>query len=232
MKTATLASAAAFLAASNAASVTLQTTKCLDSSIPYGQQFDIELNTAQPVAKDLLSVCGLSIIAVSDAVDIHTVQCQAFRDAAGTRPGSAVFTYDSPALIATNPVQEKAIRCSVVPSFEKRQAANATISSTPASRTQSEASISASASASGSLSSSESSALSTLTSSRRVITSTVVVGPSSGLPSSSVNGTISSVTPRPTPSSVSSASPSSTGAAGQVGVGVGVVAGAMLAMFV
>jgi len=49
---------------------------------------------------------------VTDA-DINAVSCQAFKDAEGKNPGSAVFTFKKPALIATNPVQEGSISCSL-----------------------------------------------------------------------------------------------------------------------
>lgn len=43
---------------------------------------------------------------------MKSVKCQAFADAEGTQKGSAEFTIDDPALIATNPVQEGSIQCS------------------------------------------------------------------------------------------------------------------------
>jgi hypothetical protein len=58
------------------------------------------------------SVCGLEIVS-TQGVDVHRVSCQAFKDAAGTQPGSARFTFGNSANIATNPVQEKAIFCQI-----------------------------------------------------------------------------------------------------------------------
>jgi hypothetical protein len=59
------------------------------------------------------SVCGLEIVSASDDIDVKAITCQAFKDAEGTEPGSAPFTQESPALIATNPVQEASILCEV-----------------------------------------------------------------------------------------------------------------------
>lgn len=42
---------------------------------------------------------------------MNALVCQAYQDAEGTRLGSAKFTFANPALIATNPVPEGAIRC-------------------------------------------------------------------------------------------------------------------------
>lgn len=53
MKSYTLVAAAAMLATSHAAAVTLETTKCLWTNVPI-EQFDIELNTAVPVATSKL----------------------------------------------------------------------------------------------------------------------------------------------------------------------------------
>jgi hypothetical protein len=50
MKTSTFASAAALLSSSYAATVTFETTPCLDPSYPR-EQFDIELNPSGPVPK-------------------------------------------------------------------------------------------------------------------------------------------------------------------------------------
>jgi hypothetical protein len=50
MKTSSLATAAAILSASNAATVTLETTKCLSSNVPL-QQLEIEMNLSGPVAR-------------------------------------------------------------------------------------------------------------------------------------------------------------------------------------
>ena len=41
------------------------------------------------------------------------VMCQAFKDAEGKVDGSATFTKAKPAMIATNPVQEGSIQCSL-----------------------------------------------------------------------------------------------------------------------
>lgn len=109
MKT-TFAATAALLSTSYASTVTLETTKCPQTSAPT-EQFDIELNTEAAVPKYLPSVCGIKIVSASDEAYIQNIQCQAFKDAAGTTPGSAVFTYESPALIATNPVQLQSIYC-------------------------------------------------------------------------------------------------------------------------
>lgn len=246
MKTSSLATAAALLSASYAASVTIQTTKCLDNSIPYGEQFTIEINTPEPIQKgtsslsppslppllilhiltytslDLPEVCGLRILSATPDVDLSTVQCQAFRDTSGSQPGSAIFTYANPALIATNPVQEKSIRCSGSQHFSKRQIASANATSSIVGVTSS---LVASASESASL------VLSTSVESRGPITltsTTVVPGPSAG----AGNSTVPSATIKPSGSETSraSASASSTGAAGVVEVGLGAVGAAFVAL--
>ena len=49
----------------------------------------------------------------STNVDINSVVCQAYKDAAGTILGSAEFTYAQPAELATpnNPVETGSVRC-------------------------------------------------------------------------------------------------------------------------
>lgn len=90
-----------------AATVTLETTQCLQ---PIAlEKFDIEIGTL--VVKELASVCGLKIN--SSSVDVNSLACRAYRDAAGQQPGSAVFTFSNPALIGTNPRQIASIRCDV-----------------------------------------------------------------------------------------------------------------------
>jgi hypothetical protein len=50
MKTTSFATAAALLTSSYAATVTLETTRCLDSNVPL-QQLEIEMNLSGPVAR-------------------------------------------------------------------------------------------------------------------------------------------------------------------------------------
>jgi hypothetical protein len=64
MKTASFATAATLLSTSYAATVTLETTKCLDASIPL-QRLEIEMNLSGPVARGKpvpLNVCYLILI--------------------------------------------------------------------------------------------------------------------------------------------------------------------------
>ncbi|ORY08192.1 hypothetical protein BCR34DRAFT_570044 [Clohesyomyces aquaticus] len=103
----TFTSLAAFVALASAATVTITETKCLQNGYPI-EQFTIEVD--QLVVKDLPTVCGLHIVSAS-GVDVTSLTCRAYKDAAGTDPGSAFFNSTTDALIATNPVQEGSIRC-------------------------------------------------------------------------------------------------------------------------
>ncbi|KAH7086808.1 hypothetical protein FB567DRAFT_549254 [Paraphoma chrysanthemicola] len=227
MKTSTLTTAATLLSTTYAATVTISTTPCLDPHIPL-QQETIEMNLSGPVARDFPAVCGMKILSASPGIDINTIHCQAFKDVVGTQPGSAIFTYAHPASIATNPVQEMAVRCTypVHGAHAKRQSNETASVSSPGSS----ASASASDSARLSLSTVTLSASSGSASvSQSTITRTTIA--SSGLPSSSANGTVSS-SRSPSASQTSATPAQSSGAAAGMGVGVGmgVVAG-FVAMF-
>ncbi|KAH7408232.1 hypothetical protein DE146DRAFT_752377 [Phaeosphaeria sp. MPI-PUGE-AT-0046c] len=235
MRTTSIAPAATLLSLSYAATVTLETTPCLDPSYEL-QTLEIEMNPAGPVARDLDHVCGLRIVSASEGVDLNTISCQAFKDVVGTQPGSAVFTYAEPARIATNPVQEKAIWCTYsTVDKARRQLNNNTVSesvSIPVStstsvRRSARSTVTLSASSSGSAASASASASASTT------TITTLASASSGLPSSSANLTVPSLSLQPTPSqSGASTSPSATpGAASSISMGMGVVAAALAAMF-
>ncbi|OAL07590.1 hypothetical protein IQ06DRAFT_289292 [Phaeosphaeriaceae sp. SRC1lsM3a] len=238
MKTTSFATAATLLSASYAATVTLETTPCLDPS--YGlEQLTIEMNLSGPVARDLNHVCGLRIISASEGVDINSISCQAFKDVVGTQPGSAVFTYAEPARIATNPVQEKGVWCTypTVDDKVRRQIDNSTVSesvSVPVS-TSASTSLRRSARSTATFSASTSSGASSASASATASTTTIttIASASSGLPSSSGNLTTPSLSRGPSPSqSEASTSPSATpGAASSISVGMGVVAAALAAMF-
>ncbi|KAF2252971.1 hypothetical protein BU26DRAFT_515365 [Trematosphaeria pertusa] len=101
------AAAAALFSTAYSATVTLQETPCIQNNTNL-ETFEIELGKL--VVKDLPSVCGLKLLSATDA-DINAIKCQAYKDAAGTQKGSAEFTFASPALISTNPVQEGSILC-------------------------------------------------------------------------------------------------------------------------
>ncbi len=114
----TVAVASALLSTGYASCVQLATTPCISSS--NLEQFDVPIinGSDAPTVQALNGVCGIKIVSVSDDVDINSVQCQAFKDAAGTQLGSALFSYASPALIATNPVEEGSIRCVIAPTVQ------------------------------------------------------------------------------------------------------------------
>ncbi|KAF1996260.1 hypothetical protein P154DRAFT_525693 [Amniculicola lignicola CBS 123094] len=94
--------------AASGPTVTLKMTPCISN--------DTELLEVGPIPLDKLfvqlleTVCGLELITAS-GIDINDISCQAYRDDAGTQLGSALFTKAEPALIATNPVQERSILC-------------------------------------------------------------------------------------------------------------------------
>ncbi|CAO2656831.1 Nn.00g056340.m01.CDS01 [Neocucurbitaria sp. VM-36] len=235
MKTATLVAATALASTSYAATVTLETTKCLNANIPL-EQFDIEIGTSKPVAKDLPAVCGLRILSASASTDVTTIQCQAFRDADGTQPGSAVFTFDSPALIGTNPIQEKSILCTIPSSpdavvLDRRQEENSTTSSGPLASITGSRSAQSTVLITSTAAAPENSAEANSTSSAApsTIVSTIVVSASSGLPTSSSNATTPSNTGRPSATQSSSNPAESTGAAGALSIGAGVVVAALAA---
>jgi hypothetical protein len=232
---ATFAAATALLATTYAATVKLETTKCLNSENTPPQQFDVALNSISPVAKgqstliiahsktltnptlDLPSVCGLRILSASDNVDIATIQCQAFRDTEGKLQGSALFTSDNTAQIATNPIQEKSIWCTT---SRPQNLSNSTISSAaPQSTASGNATLPITAS-----------------SNATTILTTVLASASAGLPSLSANGTVPSATQTPPspPSQTGGEAPpkpsETKGAASTLGVGVGVVAAAFAAL--
>lgn len=234
MKTASFATAAALLSTSYAATVVLETTQCFASNVPL-QHVEIELNTSGPVATgksslwslirhrlievDLQQVCGLRI--VESDVDVNAISCQAFKDVAGTQPGSAVFTYAQPASIATNPVQENAILCTYPTGGNKMRrqdngTASGSISLGPIPTIISTVTLPDSSSSAG----------------QSTITSTMVVTASSGMPSSSGNSTTPSMTQRPSASQTTEAPKESTGAASSGAVGMGMVAAAIAAMLV
>jgi hypothetical protein len=164
----------------------------------------------------------MRIVSASPGIDINTIQCQAFKDVVGTQPGSALFTYAQPALIATNPVQEKAVRCTypVYNAKARRQnndTSNLPSDSVPASTLVGTITLPVSSDAASSVAQS-------------TITTTTVA--SSGVPSSSANGTLSSGTRTPSASQTSASPSQSSGAAATMGVGLGVVAAGLMAMFV
>ncbi|KAF1840042.1 uncharacterized protein K460DRAFT_372021 [Cucurbitaria berberidis CBS 394.84] len=233
---AALITATVLASTSYAATVTLETTKCISANTPL-LKFDIEIGTSKPVAKDLPSVCGLRIVSASNAIDVKTIQCQAFRDTEGAQPGSAVFTFDEPALIATNPIQEKSIICTIssLPSavvVERRQVNNSTASSvssisSAASRTaQSTVVITSTASTTQSSAAGESKS----SEAPSTIVRTIVASTGSELPTSSGNATVPSNTGRPSATQSGDKPAESTGAAGTIGLGVGVVAAAFAAL--
>ncbi|KAF2109510.1 hypothetical protein BDV96DRAFT_604832 [Lophiotrema nucula] len=100
------ATIAALAAVSSAATVTLKTTPCL-------QDYPLEewtIDTNKLVVHDLQTVCGIKILNAT-GVSASSLTCLAYKDKAGTQPGSAYFSLSDPAAIATNPVQEAAVRC-------------------------------------------------------------------------------------------------------------------------
>ncbi|KAF2281332.1 uncharacterized protein EI97DRAFT_497951 [Westerdykella ornata] len=112
MRSYTAAAALAALAStSHAATVTLQETPCLQPT--ELKTYTVEVGKL--VVVDMPSICGLKLVSTSDpaSAPLEAITCQLFKDAAGQVPGSAKFTFASPALIATNPVQEGSIRCDV-----------------------------------------------------------------------------------------------------------------------
>lgn len=108
MKGFTFAAVAALAATSYAATVKIEQTACIQQNATSLASFDVEVDKLTAV--ELPSVCGLKIVS-ADGVDVKSVKCKAYKDAEGTQPGSAEFTSDKPALIATNPVQEGSILC-------------------------------------------------------------------------------------------------------------------------
>ena len=232
MKSAAFIAATAFASSSYAATVTLETTKCLNDNTPL-EQFNIEIGTSKPVAKDLPTVCGLRILSASDGIDVTTVQCQAFRDTEGTVPGSALFTFDKAASIATNPIQEKSILCTIPSSLNRRQDDNSTASSAdPISSTAVLSAPQSTVFITSTASDPEATAVVNSTSSAdpSTIVRTVIASTASALPSSSGNATAPSNTGTPSATQSGANPAETTGAAGTIGIGVGVVAAAFAAM--
>ncbi|KAH7399444.1 hypothetical protein BKA66DRAFT_565520 [Pyrenochaeta sp. MPI-SDFR-AT-0127] len=230
----TIFAATALLSTSYAATATLASTKCLGPTIPT-EQFSIEIGTSQPVAKKLASVCGLQLLSASDNIDVKTIQCQAFLDTEGTQPGSAVFTFDEPALIGTNPIQEQSVLCTIQSPahstlLNRRQnndtdpVSSSTTRSPPRSTVlSSSATYSPPSSAAGN---------STSSAAPSTIVRTIIATASSGLPTPSGNSTAPSNTGTPSPtesSSTPSPSPNS-GAVGALSVGTAVIAAAFAAV--
>jgi len=106
MKAFTFATVAALASTSLAATVSISETPCLQNTTL--STFDVEIGSLY--VQDFPSVCGFKINS-ADGADVASVKCQAYKDAEGTEKGSAEFTADKPALIATNPVQEGSILC-------------------------------------------------------------------------------------------------------------------------
>lgn len=108
MKGFTFATVAALAATSFAATVKIEQTACVQANSTSLESFEVEVDKLTAI--DLPSVCGLKIVSAEDA-KVEDIKCQAYKDAEGKEKGSAEFTKDKPAMIATNPVQEKAILC-------------------------------------------------------------------------------------------------------------------------
>lgn len=108
MKGFTFATVAALAATTFAATVKLEQTACVQANATSLSQFDVEVDKLSVVNLD--SVCGLKLVS-ADGADVKDIKCQAYKDAEGKDKGSKEFTFDEPAKIATNPVQEKAILC-------------------------------------------------------------------------------------------------------------------------
>ncbi|KAK7191805.1 hypothetical protein PSPO01_02254 [Paraphaeosphaeria sporulosa] len=108
MKGFTFATVAALAATTFAATVKLEQTACIQANATSLSQFDVEVDKLTVVNLD--SVCGLKLVS-ADGADVKAIKCQAYIDAEGKNKGSKEFTFDDPAEIATNPVQEKAILC-------------------------------------------------------------------------------------------------------------------------
>jgi len=106
----TILTTLSLLSATNAATVTLQTTQspCFSSTEIEPVTFTVTLDELHVQA--LSKVCGIEVLSAS-GIAADAVNCMAYRDAAGTQPGSAIFNTTAPALIATNPVQEGSIKC-------------------------------------------------------------------------------------------------------------------------
>ncbi|KAF2806099.1 uncharacterized protein BDZ99DRAFT_501614 [Mytilinidion resinicola] len=97
---------ATLLSTASAATVTLQTTQCLQ---PVDlQTFTVTLG--ELYTKELQEVCGIKLLSATGTA-LSAVSCHAYKDAAGTSSGSAPFNSTSPALIATNPVQVGSVLC-------------------------------------------------------------------------------------------------------------------------
>ncbi|KAF2467500.1 uncharacterized protein BDR25DRAFT_395261 [Lindgomyces ingoldianus] len=120
---ASIAAFAAFSSAVHGATVTLKETACITRT--QLEEFTIEVDKL--VVKQLDTVCGLQIIS-ADGVDVNSLSCLAYKDAEGTDRGSAVFTFATPALISTNPVQEGSIRCNSTGGPENKANSSTTMS--------------------------------------------------------------------------------------------------------
>ncbi|KAF2013094.1 hypothetical protein BU24DRAFT_482817 [Aaosphaeria arxii CBS 175.79] len=97
----------AFVSDSISATVTLEETPCIQQKTRLET---LIVRTDKLEVRNLPSLCGLKIISAAGA-NIHTISCIAFKDEKGEEVGSARFTFDSPALIATNPVQVGSLKC-------------------------------------------------------------------------------------------------------------------------
>lgn len=100
--------------------VTLQTTPCLDPTVPL-KQLNVAVGTEQPVPIDLPYVCGIEIVSVTDGIDVHRIQCQTFGPPGSNHPTSGPFTYDSPARLSTNTVAQISAQCvTLLPARDRR----------------------------------------------------------------------------------------------------------------
>lgn len=78
--------------------------------IPLGQLTNANYHVTK------LSLISLSVhIPDIPSPDVKDVVCQRYKDQYGVQPGSAQFSYDNPALIATNPVDFGYVLCYVKP---------------------------------------------------------------------------------------------------------------------
>lgn len=91
----------------------------LSQNPPVSTQASVEINVLTPLGDDGISATSLELSEAGHTnVDITKVECRAFMDAAGQKPGSAPFNYKTRANLATHKVTVGSVLCYLVSNAE------------------------------------------------------------------------------------------------------------------
>lgn len=86
---------------------------------PVYEPSPVQLNVLTTLYKTSASEIKFDIGATTSNVDVNSVECRAYKDAAGVVPGSAPFTAKTPAELSTNLVEVGSVLCYIVTEAER-----------------------------------------------------------------------------------------------------------------